>query len=327
MASFSSPVKSTAVVLYDPTLPHISMKAHLESVCDEVARRSLEHAKYAARHISQIATNFTGRNFVHITSVSLNPPKSLKTDPCIDIEIFAAATGEEKPPILIFSHGFGQPGKYRPFLGELASHGYTVLSLTHPSSAEDEEWASLEQAEARTDELAAVMVKNIQYVLNRVRNGALKITGDPNRIILMGHSLGGAASIMVSRIDPAISGCVNLDGSLKGGAEKTDALPQPLLMLIGDYQKKISEDEQDPKAEMRRFAKFERQWQEEYETLLHNSPNSYKQVIPNAIHMDFTDEPFRDSLAGKKTLSDAMRVHTIASREVLKFMQFCLSGK
>lgn len=327
MTSFLSPVTETAVVLYDPTLPHISMKAHLESVCNEVARRSLERAKYAAKHFSQIATNFTGRNIVCITSASLNPPKSLKTDPCIDIEIFAAATDDENPPILIFSHGFGQPGKYRPFLGELASHGYTVLSLTHPSSAEDEEWASLEQAEARTDELAAVMVKNIQYVLNRVRNGALKITGDPNRIILMGHSLGGAASIMVSRSDPAILGCVNLDGSLKGGAEKTDALPQPLLMLIGDYQKKIGEDEQHPDAEMRRFAKFERQWQEEYETLHRNSPHSDKQVIQGAVHMDFTDQPFRDYLVGEKSLSDAMRVHTIASREILKFIRFCLSGK
>ncbi len=55
---------------------------------------------------------------------------------------------------------------------------------------------------------------------------------------------------MVSRIDPKISGCVNLDGSLHGST-KTDGLPQPLLLLIGDYQKKISEDEQHPDAEMR----------------------------------------------------------------------------
>ena len=35
---------STALVLYDPTLPHISVGAHLESIVDRV--RSIEEARY-----------------------------------------------------------------------------------------------------------------------------------------------------------------------------------------------------------------------------------------------------------------------------------------
>ena len=170
------------------------------------------------------------------------------------------------------------------------------------------------------------MANNIQYVIDEVRNGSLKSLGDPNKIILVGHSLGGAASIMVSRTDPAISGCVNLDGSLTGNA-KTDGFTQPLLMLIGDHQKGISENEQHLEEEVREHAKFSRKSLDEYETLCRNSPHSEKIVIPGAEHMDFSDKPFSDYLAGEKgkTLATAMRVHSIISRKVLKFLELCLS--
>lgn len=328
MSSYLDSVKSTAVVLYNPTLPHISKKAHLESVSNEVARRSLENAKYGANHFPQVSPKvFTGRNFVHFKA-SVNTPRCLKTDSCIDIEIFAVAPGDRKSPVFIFSHGYGaHPVKYRPFLGELASHGYTVLSLTHRSSIEEIPGLTPEEETERMDQLAGIMVNNIQYVLGKVRHGALKDLGDPNRIILGGHSLGGAASIIVSRNDSAILGCLNLDGFLKGKATKTDGLAQPLLMLIGDYQADIHELEQDPEEEAREYARYMSQSLEEYETLRRNSPHSEKIVIPGAVHMDFTDQPFRDYVVGDKTLSSAMKVHTIASREVLKFLEFCLSDK
>lgn len=40
MTSFPDPVKSTALVVYDPTLPHVSLGSHLEKVTDEIFRRS-----------------------------------------------------------------------------------------------------------------------------------------------------------------------------------------------------------------------------------------------------------------------------------------------
>lgn len=160
-----------------------------------------------------------------------------------------------------------------------------------------------------------------------------KNLGDPNRIILIGHSLGGAASIAVSRIDPAISGCVNLDGALTGNI-KTDGLTQHLLMLNGDYQEMMREQEQDSSEEIREYAKASRRFHEEWETLNRNSLHSKKIVIPGATHMDFSDQPFYDYLEGKipselegKKLSTAMRVHAIASEEVLKFLGLSLSRK
>jgi len=173
------------------------------------------------------------------------------------------------------------------------------------------------------------MASNIQYVLDRVRSGALKDLGDPNRIVLAGHSVGGAASIMVSRIDPAIVGCINLDGFLKG-TNRTDGLDQPLLMITGDtnnYKRSFEEDLQHPKKDVRDYMETSIRSLEEYEILNRHSAHSEKMVILGAGHMDFTDQPFRDYLSGEKTLSTAMRVHTIVSQKMLEFMHSVCGGR
>ena len=132
---------------------------------------------------------------------------------------------------------------------------------------------------------------------------------------------------MVSRSDLSILGCVTLDGSLKDNT-KTDRVTQPLLMITGDYHDLIRKFEQSTKDEDRENAKRMSGYEEEYETLCHHSPNSYKQVIPDAEHMYFTDQPFRyyhpEDITAKK-VSDAMRAHSTVSQEVLKFLGSCLS--
>ena len=211
------------------------------------------------------------------------------------------------------------PVRYRPLLAELASHGFTVLSLNHASSLQALPEQSPEEEHATAEKLSHIMANNIQYVLSEVRSGKLKGIGDANKIVLGGHSLGGAASIIVSRNDTEVAGCVNLDGFLHGKM-KTEGLKQPLLMVIGDYQNDISVLEQDPQKEAKDYAKHVSQSLQEYNTLNRNSRDSEKLMIQNAVHMDFTDQPFFDHLAGKKSSADAMRVHTIVSQQMLKFM-------
>ena len=52
MTSFPDPVQSTALVPYDPTLPHISVKAHLEASADSAVAHALEVAKFESRHLA-----------------------------------------------------------------------------------------------------------------------------------------------------------------------------------------------------------------------------------------------------------------------------------
>lgn len=287
MSTLAKPVRSDsmAIVPYHPQQSSEEfLRSTQERITNDVFRRTLAQAKYAANIFPPLTPKFNCSNFFRISSASLTTPRCLKTDSCIEIEIFAAPLSYRNPPILIFSHGWGEPSRnYRILLGELAGNGYTVLNLTHQSSIdEDPPGLSLKEVDALTDKLAAIMANNIQYVVDEVRSGSLKSLGNPNKIILVGHSLGGAASIMVSRADPEISGCVNLDGSLKGNA-KTDRLTQPLLMLIGDHEKMMREQEPDPSEEIREYAKFSRRFHEEYETLYHNSPHSEKILYQSKI--------------------------------------------
>ncbi len=318
---------SMAIVPYKPLQSSKEfLQSQLERVTNEVFRRSLEQVKYATNIFPQISSNFTGPKFFQITTTSLTPPRVLKTDSSIEVEIFTSTPNDPKSPILIFSHGWEEPSRnYRVFLGELASHGYTVLSLNHPSSLEKEPpGLSPKEEVALTEKLADIMVNNIQYVVGQVRRGLFNNFGDPNKIILAGHSLGGAASVNVSRIDPAISGCINLDGALKGKS-KTDELIQPLLIMMGDYEESTRKLENDPNEVAREYGKLSREYLEESEILSRKSPHSEKIVIPGAMHMDFSDKPFKDYLAGEKSLVTAMRVHTIVSSKVLEFLRLCSS--
>ena len=61
MTSASDIVQSTALVPYNPTLPHISVKSHLEAVTDEAFRRSFEAQKADAQHLSAVGIKWRER--------------------------------------------------------------------------------------------------------------------------------------------------------------------------------------------------------------------------------------------------------------------------
>src|ERR1700690_3109698 len=63
MSSSSTQVSSSssAVVLYDPTLPHAALRSHAEKVVDKVYKRSLEVAKYESRHLSPLPREWKGK--------------------------------------------------------------------------------------------------------------------------------------------------------------------------------------------------------------------------------------------------------------------------
>ena len=55
MTTKTDAVQSTAIVPYNPTLPHIAMKSRLEKVTDDVFRRSFEVAKFETSHLSPLS--------------------------------------------------------------------------------------------------------------------------------------------------------------------------------------------------------------------------------------------------------------------------------
>ena len=231
----------------------------------------------------------------------------------------------EGMPVLIFSHGMAaDPNVYRPLVEELASHGFVVLNLNHPVSSYhapfSQEALDLhafdgldnEKIDEAAEKMAATQAANICFVVEQIRSGTLEKLPenfDPkNNVILAGHSLGGAASIIAARGNPEIAGCINLDGRLAGSTEtKLTALEAPVLILC-------SEPETQSEGEI--------QMAQEFETLRENSlPSKYTQkMIEGVRHNDFTMLPILDWLIGGKDLNAGLKAHAAASKEMLDFM-------
>ena len=69
MASFSAPIKSTALAVYDPTLPHIFMGSHVENPPDEMCGHSLRVAKFEWGHLypTTIRERILAGTYKHLT--------------------------------------------------------------------------------------------------------------------------------------------------------------------------------------------------------------------------------------------------------------------
>lgn len=145
---------------------------------------------------------------------------------------------DETGPVVIFSHGlFTETKDYRILVEQLASLGITVLVLDHPSSSgnaplhEKEALEALERSNPRAatvefDRLGMIQAKNIAYVADQMGK---------RKVVLAGHSLGGAASMIAARETQNISGVVNLDGALIG-EERTAPISVPTFLLLAEHE-------------------------------------------------------------------------------------------
>lgn len=238
-----------------------------------------------------------------------------------------------KRPCVIFSHGWGvNASGYRPLLEEMASHGYTVLSINHPSSSED-------GLNMSPEELAKMQAHNIRFVVEQIRNKTLAGIRDivnPERIVLAGHSMGGNASVLVARDDSHIAGCINLDGALTGD-KRTEGVEMPLLMIFSDVFKDV--DKMSTKAQeefqvwkTNDYVPMLKTWQSFHENSLASlkrrglglEETSRTGQIKGVGHMDFSMMPLLSWLVGEKTLNSALKAQKIASEEMLKFMHSVL---
>jgi dienelactone hydrolase len=236
----------------------------------------------------------------------------------------------ENLPILIFSHGLGvDPIIYRPLIEELASNGFAVLNLNHPASSNNApfspdaaDWCALdelfssspEKSDEAVEKMASTQAANIEFVVSQIQASRLSKLpvncGPKSKVVLAGHSLGGASSIMASRGDSEIAGCINLDGRLTGSAKtKCDGLKMPLLLLCSEPDDKESEGEVKMAQEFDAFRK-------------NSSHSKYIQkMIPGVRHMDFTMNPMLEWLVGGTGVNGGLKAHMAASQEILDFMK------
>lgn len=246
-------------------------------------------------------------------------------------------------PLVIFSHGaFGFSGSNYSTFAELASNGYVVASIGHTYHAfytmdtngklttvdtdfinkaaeinaihdtqhEEEiynttrEWMRL-----RTDDENFVLDMILAECENNSASAPFSII-NTEKIGLMGHSLGGAASAQIGRIRNDIDAVIVLDGTMLGEEEvfennavvlNNTPYPVPLLNVYAeDHYTNSKELVGDS------YNNF-------YAT--ENAVCAYETVFKNAGHLNFTDLPLFSPL-----LARMLGVGTIDERYCIKTM-------
>jgi dienelactone hydrolase len=221
--------------------------------------------------------------------------------PYSQIRVDVYGKGESKP-IILFSHGYGVDAIcYHHLLEKLASEGYAVVAINHPSSAMGKD---SDESPDRLALLEQMQKNNIQRVIKEIRNGQLKGVGNPKHILLAGHSIGGAASLLASK-SQGVQGVINLDGGLRNGNVNIDhPNSKPVLTVLGDHAKDGPESQS-----------FLESWD-----TFSKANDSPPVVIPRTNHMDFV---FGFSVLDKRSYV-AQKTEDIAVKAILQFAESTL---
>ena len=195
-------------------------------------------------------------------------------------------------PVVIFLTGNGASRAfYTSLVAGLASHGYVVLAIDHPYEAMITQLANGEIAttienHSNDHDLRNFMkgrldtrVADIQFVINQLGNpkespGNFLSSLDQNRIVITGHSLGGATAAAAMALDLRIKAAVNIDGTLYGELPKPNG-PRHFLLLESN------------KEESDRYVRYENGNQKFFKQF----GGGYRYEIPEADHYSFTDAP------------------------------------
>ena len=166
------------------------------------------------------------------------------------------AGGPRRRPMLVLSTGLGVflPA-YTTLAEQLASQGYFVFGIEHPGGSgnvvlPDGTLVPVDpQLEVPTDPSLAEAAEAFAHDIQAVTTAALDANSslgafaghlDAARVGALGHSLGGAASVLAAARLQTLRAAVNLDGSFRGEA-LTAGPNRPVLFMSGDGHR--AEDE------------------------------------------------------------------------------------
>jgi len=171
--------------------------------------------------------------------------------------------GKNRFPLILFSHGWGNPiFLYTAELEDIVSHGYVVASVDHPFDttftqfpdgrvvffAQKEFDAATKKPNGFIDyarDRVTIMADDNRFVLDQLREYAqaksLKAPFfgriDDSRIGALGHSIGGLAAARTCQIDSRVKACIDQDSDDDRGSpfivtdiKETEA--QPFLLFV-----------------------------------------------------------------------------------------------
>lgn len=264
-------------------------------------------------------------------------------------------TGAELFPLVLFSHGaFGYYQSNTSTYMELASHGYVVVSMDYPYHSfftkdsdgklitvnpeflnevmrVDSDEAAPEEVMELSHKWLDIRTADMGFVLDSLEDGAVPsdvctilANADLEQIGLMGHSLGGAASVQLGRDREDIDAVIDIDGTMLGeqlafenGAYKYNEAPYPVPILALD-------NEEHHQVNMEQREAYTNWY------VLEHAKDGMETWIAGSEHMNFTDLPlFSPILAAKLGTGsrDARECVEIMNEVVLQYFDHYLKGK
>ena len=244
---------------------------------------------------------------------------------------------EQKLPLVIYAHGAASTNiDNTALLQEIASHGFIVVAIDFGFSFNRYE-LSLAQASTLTlqaqkdfyaqlmDKVIPIQTEYISFVIEELKKEKSNFAKSINfeKVILLGHSLGGTtcSSVKKEQIKPSM--IINIDGPMPSASR----INIPFL-YISSYSPDLSDDELAGKGLpnvkfYRDVKKFE----------LENVSNFFKNRIPNrhwvrfnnAGHIDFTDIPFMIPMMATKGYAKD-KGHKLKSEVILNFMNHYINN-
>jgi dienelactone hydrolase len=243
----------------------------------------------------------------------------------VNVEFWYPQDAGGKYPLIVFSHGaFGVKTSNTSTFMELASNGYVVCSVDHPyhslyTSGTDGHMVTVDPAfyqevtginNGKYDDAASFQIEkkwmqlrttDINFVVDTILahsqeagSGAVYQLIDPQKIGLMGHSLGAEASAQVARERKDIGAVVNLDADL--GGEYVDykdgkyilndtVYPVPILTILSDSMDRLLAAIPDANSVVA------------VQHVNATAPHAYEVHIAGTDHMSLTDLPLVSPLA------------------------------
>ncbi|GAB3180398.1 alpha/beta hydrolase family protein [Telluribacter humicola] len=165
-------------------------------------------------------------------------------------------TGNEKYPLILFAPGMGWSTlEYSYIIQELVSAGYMVAALnSSPLAPVLQASDGTFIAADKPKDSYQLIADDMSFVLRQIKTGSAPLQNvtkyiDPERIALAGHSLGGAAALLASDMNPGIKAAVNMDGDVMDASQK--AAPRGSVLFLNQIpaafeKKSFTEMQADP---------------------------------------------------------------------------------
>lgn len=230
----------------DPYAPTPTPRAMMVSVFQPATCASTVDVRY----MPKTTAKYQGPALEQTFNISINfAPVFLKARLPVCPSYPDGCTPLDDGPILLFSTSYSIPRFYYNVLASsLTSQGFTVITIDHPHDANiivyPDGHAVYNNATILDSPTwgAYVRAADASFIIDQLSNATAIAELLPNRgpqpfptdrIAMLGHSLGGATSIIAAKQDDRIRGAVNWDGTIFGSPDLSE-LSQPVLFMTHD---------------------------------------------------------------------------------------------